>query len=321
MNEPAIRMAILLDINYGAFDEKNYEPYLLAHLEDYRDLVTSRVLQHPMSTHETDDGRLYRARYQEFNDFTASYAAGLKDVVNKGSIEYVLCEFYSNNFKSFDSVMKTQMLSGTTMKNDYDRNLNPQTRRREMHLQLSTGLWMPSGSLRLVGVHPSIGVRIGTRISKFTIDYGFSFSFVKSAKTYSVLFQNAPRLTTVFRDALFDIESGFQVWRSGNHRLYLLGGVGLEGIQPFVEPQTTHNASGKVVDNYKVIGSVNISTGIGHQVLISDSHALGFQLRYNSVHFKNPGGTDLSGDAWTLRVAIIGIANPFRRRLAHYTSY
>ena len=321
MNEPAIRMAILLDINYGTFDEKNYEPYLLAHLEDYRDLVVSGALQVPTSVHETDDGRLYRALYQEFNDFTSAYAKGLMETVNKGSIEHALCQFYSNQFNEFDAIMKTQVLSGTTIKNDFDRNLNPETRRKEMYAQINTGLWIPSGSLRVLGWHPNLGVRIGNKIGRFTIDYGFSFGFIRAPKTYTVLFQNAPRQTNVFRDALFDIECGFEILRIGNNKLCLLAGGGFEGIQPFAESSTARNSSGKVVENYKSPGSANISYGIGQRVLISDRRALGFQIRYNSVHFKNPGGTDLSGSTLTVRVAFFGIVNPFRRGLRRYTTY
>lgn len=53
-------------------------------------------------------------------------------------------------------------------------------------------------------------------------------------------------------------------------------------------------------DTSSILHSVNINTGLTYQLTFQSNHILSLMTRFGFVNYRNPGGTDLSGNIFTV---------------------
>lgn len=167
-------------------------------------------------------------------------------------------------------------------------------------LSLTSGIWVPVGNLSVMKNSSYAGFTVGHRANKFMIDFDLTGRF--GNKTHGNNFiKNNDTLYSGFLNSggYIGVDMGYQILRKNNNEFDILFGSGLDLSSVEIE--------NSIRDTYK---SPNINAGIGYKLIIRhqafmnlDKYSyLSFQAKFNYLGYKNPGGTDYSGNAFTFGV-------------------
>jgi hypothetical protein len=210
-------------------------------------------------------------------------------------------ELFSNPKEYADMIKFDQMVQyGARLNNDaYFFN---QRNGKTGTAAIMCGVWIPTGHLALLGTHPSVGLQLGERNKLNEYDFIWSFRFPSTTPgTYKVV-----RLDTSFNSNYYDGGYvGFDYTRYVIHKKrFELGLTSAIGYDYFsvangfgTSPPTT-SASILPID----VGSFNFSNGIRFKYFFSSRSFIGIYAKYNLINYCNSGGTDLSGQAFTIEL-------------------
>ena len=144
------------------------------------------------------------------------------------------------------------------------------------------------------------------------LDLTLIFRFIKSKNYYQVYAQDSLFRTRHFFGGYVGAEIGYELLRNKNSELDLIGGIGYDG---FDAVKTDEDAGIKSVS----VGSLNLNGGLGSRYYYKpQGNYVGVQLRFNALNYSNRGGTNLSGDAFSLRLIWGFSGNYFRDSQSHY---
>ncbi len=299
--EPAHRMALLLSIRNKTFTE---EPTLYRTLEAYEE---RKYWYRPAYWfYPQDDGRVA----ETFDLFTKNVAMELQTQQPHGSLQYLICEFYAGNPEPWYTALQTTY-ADTPLGSQYRDEIAKAQKTLDSHIAGFTGVWVPTKRLSVVGNHPVIGIVWGFSGRRFLVNMPIGFAFLSAENPYTLTDDDGNSYTSRrFKSLLIGLEPGYMIYSSSRSSFQVTTGLGYESINMYSENEEDGQPS-------VFVGTFSCSAGISYRHYLKDmGHGyIGIQLRYHFLNYKPDGGTNLSGDAFNIRLMAGGVSRFREQRL------
>lgn len=160
------------------------------------------------------------------------------------------------------------------------------------------GVWVPTGNLSLLGIHPSVGGQLGFRDRHNELDFTLQFRFLKSADTYTVKRDGSYYERDAYFGGYLGLDYTYYFASTTSFDAGFIAGAGYDGFD--ITGSEYYNDYLRPLS----IGSFNANGGIRMNFFLSKDFYLGLQGKYNWINYANPGGTNLNGDAFSFDLII-----------------
>ena len=241
---------------------------------------------------------------QKFDKATKAIASELKEKYPSNSMEFLLAEFYSGETdRIFNHIQKDHL--NTTLAKEYAKTVKKYMDMSELHRSWITGLWIPTGDLKTIGTHPSLGFQIGSKVRKMNYDLTFVFKFLKAENSYVAYRDGVPELTDDFFGGYIGFDVGRDIYTENGHEIQLTGGIAADGFDAL-------DADDELDLDSETAWTYNFNFGLGYRFYIKNSFYIGLRAKYNVVDYSLNKVTDFSGKPFTLQFMIGGVSNPLK---------
>lgn len=249
---------------------------------------------------------------QEFDSFAVKFFKNELLTHEAGTSERLLCEFYCNGPDSFYSLIQKSDCDSSTICKEYNRELKRYLYKPELNLALTTGVWLPTGGIKKLGVHPTIGVQLGSKYRRLNIDATLSFKFLKSKTPYlatRVKSNDSTELTDKFFGGYFGLDLGYDILRKRANELQILAGIGIDGFDALelVDEDKSTELKAESASSY------NLNFGLSYRYYINSWSYIGLQAKYNIVDYTSNGVVNFTGNPITITVTIGSLSNYVKR--------
>jgi hypothetical protein len=170
-----------------------------------------------------------------------------------------------------------------------------------------TGMWIPTGDLTKLGLHPDLGFQLGSKVGKMNYDFTMRFKFINAANYYTAYRGSTPELTNNFFGGYIGFDLGRDVYVRNGHEIQLTGGIALDGFDVLEGDDELD------IDSESIL-TYNFNFGLGYRYYITNSLYLGLKAKYNIVDYSLNGVTDFKGNPITVQITIGNVNNAFRNR-------
>lgn len=303
--EPVFRAKVLLALTTGTYTDSLLTTGILNHIYNYK----NRVDMIRNSTYYSYD--TYTSYYgfippgQEFDQVTQELARSLVDVYAPESNEALLAEFYSGEVDTIFCKLQSGTQTNTTLSTEYNEQLDKYLRMAEMHASWVTGVWIPTGELTTLGVHPDLGFQLGAKKGKMNYDLTMTFKFINAANDYTAYRNGVPEMTNDFFGGYIGFDVGRDIVSHNGHELQITGGIAFDGFDAL-------SGDDELDLDSESTASYNFNLGLGYRYYIRNSMYLGLRAKYNIVDYTMNDVVDLTGNAITIQFLVGGIDNVFR---------
>jgi hypothetical protein len=139
--------------------------------------------------------------------------------------------------------------------------------------------------------------------------------FTKAREKYVYRQDGVFDTTDHFFGGYIGLDIGYELFTAGSSQFELLGGIGYDGFD-------TKNTDNNNQDGHS-IGSLNLNIGFRHKLFVNKYRDwyVGVQGRYNIVKYGTDGGSDLSGNTFSIQLVIGRINNRTFRYYADALGY
>jgi len=237
------------------------------------------------------------------------WAISLKRHASLTATEFFICEVLAGEVKQVNKTIvreqqKLPELYALVRENNaYNRN------QFRMLYGVQMGAWMPQGDASILGVHPTMGLVLGGRDSKNELLFNWNFRFINSERSYDVVRNGITYPTNHFFGGYIGVDYARYFIRSYKHELGISLGAGYDGFDVF-------NTSNEVREELKPtsINCLNINLGSKYHFYLGNFTSFSLHAKYNLVRYRNPGGTSLQGNVFSLDLAFNIHSLPVRRQ-------
>lgn len=304
--EPQWRMTILMSLHDGTFSQLNPQEVfdaLIAYQAYLKPYVSPPFFYRYYYRFEYPGPEPLTAAGNAFDLFTKNLAFELQSRYQPGTLEYFVCLFYQDEFEPLYNALNTTE-ADTEMAASYREQVELANTVPGGHLAMFTGVWAPRGRLASMGEHPVIGVTFGWFKKRWGTDLTTAFAFLKARNPYTLTDDDGNAYTSQrFKEFYFAVEPYYVLAHSNKlPSLFVTTGIGYESITMYSE---------KVEDDQPgvYVGTFSTTAGLGYRHFFNEERGpyLGIQLRYHFLNFKPRGGTNLDGDAVSIRLFLGGI--------------
>ncbi|MEZ5106477.1 MAG: hypothetical protein R2757_18390 [Draconibacterium sp.] len=305
--EPIFRAKILL-----ALKERNYSDSLLKegvmnNLYNYRNRIEVIKYSNYYAYDEYKPYYGFTPPGQEFDKMTQEIAKSLINEYNSGTTEYLFAEFYSGEVDTVFSRLQSGSSEGSFLVDEYNKEVEKYAKQGEFHMAWITGMWIPTGDLTKLGLHPDLGFQIGSKVGKMNYDFTMMFKFINAANYYTAYRGSTPELTNNFFGGYIGFDLGRDVYVRNGHEIQLTGGIALDGFDVLEGDDELD------IDSESIL-TYNFNFGLGYRYYITNSLYLGLKAKYNIVDYSLNGVTDFKGNPITVQITIGNVNNAFRNR-------
>lgn len=312
--EPVLRAKILLALQTGNYKDSLLSESVLGHVFNFK----NRMDMIKSATYFDYDN--YTAYYgfippnQDFDKFTQGSAEQLKKKYPANSIEYLWADFYSGNTDSIFTVLQNTSYSNSTLTKRYDEIVDTHTKMGEVHIAGIVGLWVPTGDLSPLGLHPQLGFQMGTKKGKMNYDVSFSIAFIKAANEYTYFEDNQATKTSYFAIPNIGFDVGRDLFVAQKHEVQFTGGIAYEAL--------TVRSADKDKDIESLSASTyNINAGLAYRYYIRSTFYIGMRAKYNFVDYSIGDVTNFHGQPITIQLTIGGLDNLTKRQTLQALQY
>lgn len=298
--EPLVRCRILFAIEDGSFSTEMYNDFdIIEMLREYQNVNT--VYDFQIALRRYRYGYTYETVYDKrLNEFTSRLAEQLLAEEERPAEETFLLRAYANQCADILAALETEAYGGTEIRALYLRQKEQNEPSTYFHNDWMPGIWIPHGNLDILGLHPSIGYRCGVKYKKLIADLSIGLKFVNAPHTYQVYKNGMMWDTKEFFGGYVGLDANFEMFRVKQNSLELAGGVAYDGFDCLsIEDDIYEN------DRLtKSIGSLNLNIGLAYKFHFKNKRYLGIEFKYNFVNYRNPVGTNLDGNVYTVNLLI-----------------
>jgi len=308
MREPIYRAKILLALIQNKYNDSILTEGTLNHIFNYQ----NRMEMIKYSNYYLYDN--YKSYYgfippgQEFDNYTQELSKNLIREYDPNQIEYLFAEFYGENSDTIFSKIQTKIYGQNPLTTEYERAVNKYLNMPEFHMSWVTGLWIPTGKLAKLGLHPELGFQMGAKHKKMNYDLTMTFKFINSPNDYYARRTKSGgllELTHHFFGGHIGFDIGRDIYSNNGHEIQLTGGVAFDGFDALVEDKENDLAS-------ESAGSYNFNFGLGYRYYVTNSFYLGLRAKYNMVDYSLNDVIDFTGNPITIQFTIGGVNNVLR---------
>ena len=289
--EPLQRAIIIYHLKNRTFNDSILGDSIACNIIKYLDRRHNYYLNNEKHFYYTPIGK-------EFDKYTESIAEELITKYKKKSVEYLLCELYSNKSDSILIKIKNPRYSNSKI------SINPCNRiymtdiSKEMkwNCALMSGTWIPTGGITSLGVHPELGFQFGFMKQSYSAQLTLMIKFLKTPNKYyakRIHSNDSIESTNQFVGPYFGLDLGKIIFVSKKSEVQLLAGLGFDAFTAL----DTVEGSGR----YEDIRSYNINLGIGYRYYYKKHSYIGIESKYNIVDYSMTGVTNLKGNFISIR--------------------
>ncbi len=243
---------------------------------------------------------------QDFDKVTQKFAESLKKQYSPETIEYLLAEFYSGNVDEIFEKLQREPFKDSPLGKEYHEEVAMYTKQGEFHCAWITGLWIPTGDLTPLGLHPEVGWSVGAKVGKMNYDLVLAFKFLNAANPYTGYRDGVAVQTDNFFGAYMGFEVGRDMYVRNGHELQIVGGVAVDGFD-VLDANREQGIESKSTFSY------NFNLGVSYRYYITNDFYLGIRTKYNLVDYSMNGVTDFKNDPITIQFTIGGLYNMFKK--------
>lgn len=309
IREPLFRAKILLAIKQNQFNDSLLDSTSLNNVFNYQN---RRNLIRNGSFYLYDQ---YKNHYGfvspglEFDTYTHSLAKSLMSQFNEESIEYLLCEFYGANSDTILTKLQLDRYGKSDLIIDYRSELNRFIKMSEIHFSWITGVWIPTGPLSKLGVHPDFGFQVGTKDQKMNYDLIMSFRPLDSPNSFVARQTNSDNslvTTNYFFGVHVGVDIGRDVFTYKKHEVQLTGGVAYDAFD-VVEGDTENDIPSETVVSY------NFNAGLAYRYYVTMDLYLSLRAKYNVVDYTLNNVIGFTGNPITIQFIVGGLSNRIKK--------
>ena len=247
---------------------------------------------------------------ERLNKFISTISKTLLETKKISAVEKFFLHIYANDFEQASKMLDSDELDGTRIKELYLQEQKTHEQNMYFHNDWMIGVWIPQTNLGLLGVHPYLGYRVGMKYKKITTDISLGFKFVKSPEMYQIYKNDIIWDTDFFSGIYLGLDAGYELFRLGRNSIDIIGSIAYENINTLSEKRgdccdCCSNNNNKIT-NY--LNTLNLNIGLGYKFHFKkqrySQRYLGFDFKYNFVNFKNPHGTNLDGNTFTVNLIL-----------------
>lgn len=297
--EPLQRAKILFHLKHQNFNESILEDNITCNILVYLNRKKKNYLFNEPYFSYVPIGK-------EFDNCTDSIAKTLIPSFKKKSVEYLLCELYSNTSDSILIKIRNPLYKTSKIRNN---PCNATTKKpmeinkQGLQAALISGIWIPTNDQKILGIHPELGFQAGTKTPEWSIQFSLILKFMKTPTPYyakRVTTSDSLELTQAFAGAYIGVDLGRTLFTSKHSELMLLSGLGFDAFTA-LKPNESIEGSGN-----EDVRSYNLNAGVGYRYYFKNGTHLGVEAKYNIVDYAHTGVTTLKGDFISVRI-IYGI--------------
>ncbi len=234
--------------------------------------------------------------HDNFNEFVSELGEKLADDKSVGDEGHVMGLFYSGSYDSAFGIIQTDAFKKTAIRKSYNEYVSDIISKygTRGNIALYIGSWRPQGNNEILGNHPEIGVQLGGEGNLFRADAVLAYRFMNTKNEYIVDSLGQLVSTNRFTSWMLGAEAGIKLFDNRILSTDIFIGLGYDAIY---SARTDKNE-----DDFITHSSLSGSVGLRQRFFIDQKKGLylGTIVKYNTVGYGNPGGTDLSGNTLTL---------------------
>jgi len=280
--------ALLLSIEESTFDDKRMDSSTIDLLVNY-----SYGFSHRDKPNVPEGER-------SFFNFSSTWARLLLNERRIDNNEKFICQALAGEIKNPVKEIRNNPVMYSSFANLLRENEEAQRNGFRTNYAFLGGIWIPTGNLTLLGNHPSFGFQLGARNNSNQLDITLQFRFSNSANYYTIKRNNAFYDINNYFGGYVGLDYIYYFVNKLNFDLGLLGGMGYDG---FDITSSNYNYEGMKPLS---IGSFNANGGFKLNYYLTTSFYIGLQGRYNFINYVNHGGTNMSGDAFSVDLIVGG---------------
>jgi hypothetical protein len=128
----------------------------------------------------------YSPQEKSFYTLVQTWASDLLTKQHLTSSEFFICNTLAGNFKHPHAVLKTGKAQYPELYALLQKNYAHEMSQTNGVLTFMSGIWLPTGKLKIMGTHPSLGFQMGGRGKSNEFDLTLQFRFVNAPGNYYV---------------------------------------------------------------------------------------------------------------------------------------
>jgi len=299
MREPVFRAKILLALIAEDCIDSLWTETLFNQIFNYQsrmDMIKS-ARYYIYDNHKSFYG--YVPPGEEFDIFTRKLAAELKTYYNSESIEYALAEFYSDDYEALFLRLQSKTLEDCLLSKKYYEIVNKYKGMPEFQISFFSGIWIPTGDLAKIGLHPELGMQIGWKKKRLNYDFTIALKFIDAPKNYYARRDKGEEweLTNHFFGGYIGFEVGGDLLSRKGHEIQVISGVGYDVFGVLKENREDGLKSSST-------SSFNINFGFAYRYYVSNNFFLGLRVKYNIVDYTLNKVIDFTGNPISVHFSI-----------------
>jgi hypothetical protein len=292
-NEPVFRAKALYAIMTGTFPGNIKQEDMLAQAIAFEIRYTISESQNAASREEYFS--VYRDYFGHvsvngsFDRRSLQKARELLPGSDENNLAYAFLTLYSGNPRAFFLMLKEGRYTSSPLSVQYFDRVTSLKRKPEFNFGISTGLWIPSGDLQILGTKPSIGVFAGVTRLNTSLNALFELRFGRAASPVTINIRDSLVQTDLHHGSFLGLEANHVIFKTSKTRLGMFVIAGYNTIDLVEEAL--------LVPERLTFGSWTISGGPFIDRVFSNRTRLGIHPGYMILNHRQTTGSSLRGDA------------------------
>jgi hypothetical protein len=156
------------------------------------------------------------------------------------------------------------------------------------------GLWIPTDEAGTLGSKIQAGFNVGAKRCNFEANLAAIVRMLQSEVSYTYEKDGVLYETNKYLGWYFGLDIGYEIFYFRGNGILLLSGIGWDGFSTNPWPAEDEDPNS--------ISSFNFNAGVGYRRYIRGNYYNYVELdfKYNLIDYKNSGGTDLTGNAFSI---------------------
>ena len=236
----------------------------------------------------------------DYNVYTARIAGEIREEYTPGTLEHALADLYAGSTLDGEDIfikLQSEPLKNTQLGRTYREVVDYYLGVKEFHLAVFSGVWIPTGGIRKLGVHPEIGFQGGVKSKRMNYDLTVAIKFLNSPNYYRAyrkdvgLYEDTRR----FFGGYMGADVGYDFLRGKSSEFQLLGGIAFDGFDILEEDKKS---------GAKIAGaqSYNFNVGLGYRCYVSKESYFGIRVKYHVVDYSLSRTIDFTGNPITVHL-------------------
>jgi hypothetical protein len=292
MNEEIYQTKFLFSILNRTFDDKTLTSEIF-----------NEILQR--NARKNKSNRYFYLRLHYFNPDT-TFNKFIMDVgkqaltKNLTKTEAFLVKSYVDSTQTKLIELEDKPYNNTVLQSLYTQYKRKIFQKPEYHIGLLLGSFTPLGANKLLGNKFTLGTYLGYKFGKNNLDLALDFKFGSNKNTYLVVSEGKTIETKLNTSMYLGLEYGRILKATNKSEFSILTGAGSERMTTVYADKTTNKTA-------NFLWSPNLSGGIEYKRHFTKFQAYNglrywaLQARFNYMNFVNTGGTDVSGNGFSIR--------------------